>query len=82
MKEPCFSGGVDGFQALIMALVGIRAMLDRSGIELTWCGGEKGESGFPYVVPMGWGAAFSRKIERVIDEEVRNIGTKKPRRRR
>lgn len=61
--------GIDSIQALIMALEGIRIVLERSGESFSWEGGE-GEAGFPRFVPMAFGAEFSAELSRTIDHEV------------
>jgi hypothetical protein len=62
--------GLDAFQALFMALTGVRAALDNLGMQLKWRGGKVGDHGVPRLVPHGFGVAFSRKIEEFIDSEV------------
>jgi len=70
--EPTLAYGVDSAQALIMAFVGIRVLLDSIG-EWAWKVGEPGETGFPFIVPMGYGATFSRKIEQMIEAETKKL---------
>lgn len=66
--------GVDAFQALMMALEGIRVRLKQAGLSCTWVGGEKGDSGFPRFVPAFFGAAFSARVNRQIDLELKRFG--------
>jgi hypothetical protein len=68
-----YAHGVDSIQALILALEGIRGAIAAIGGECSWEGGEPGESGFPRFVPQFYGAAFSRKLEAMIDSEVRTF---------
>ena len=62
--------GVDALQAVQLALEGIRTGLERSGKVLSWKGGEPGDTGFTRSVPAFFGRDFSRRLERLIDEEV------------
>jgi len=54
----------------MMALVGIRATIDKSEIMWSWVYAQKGDTGFPKFVPMGFGVDFTRKLEQLIDREV------------
>lgn len=65
-----YAHGVDGFQALQMAMEGIRNDLEKSGRSFSWQGGEAGDTGFPRAVPAFYGTEFSQRINRLIDEEV------------
>lgn len=62
--------GVDGFQALQLALKCIRRRLDESELPLSWIGGENGDLGFPRMVPTALGHAFARRIDELIEREV------------
>lgn len=62
--------GIDAFQALMMALEGIRVKIKESEKTLIWEGGEQGDIGFPRFLPNFYGPDFSRKIERVVDREI------------
>lgn len=79
-SEAQYAYGVDCFQALIMALEGIRATLEKTGKSLTWIGGEKGEHGFPRFVPSFYGLDFSRRLEELIEREIRLFAERMPRR--
>jgi hypothetical protein len=68
-----YGRGIDCFQALIMALEGIRASLERAGNSLTWAGGQQGEHGFPRFVPSFYGVDFSRHIDELIETEIRRF---------
>lgn len=63
--------GLDGLQALVLAVEGIRTTLVRSGRSLTWEGGEPGDPGIPQIVPHGFGLIVSRHLEHLINEELR-----------
>jgi hypothetical protein len=80
LRKPVLAYGVDGVQALIMALSGIRATIDKSKITWSWMHGKKGYAGFPIFVPMGFGTTFSRKLERLIDREVTRFAREAERR--
>jgi hypothetical protein len=60
-----FGYGVDSMQALTTALEGIRALLDEKFGSLEW----KEDAGFQRLIPIGFGAAFSRRLERLVDRE-------------
>jgi hypothetical protein len=64
-----YAYGIDAFQSLLLALVGIRAHLEPRRSQLEWDGGSLADA-FPRVVPTHFGLAFSRRIERLIDREV------------
>lgn len=68
--ETSYAHGLDGFQALLMALTGVRMALDKMGSQLKWRGGKAGDHGVPRLVPHAFGVAFSRRIEELIDAEV------------
>jgi hypothetical protein len=65
-----YAYGIDAFQAIFMALEGIRGMLDDSTICLKWSGGEAGDTGFPRMIPGFFGLQFSQKLDRMIEKEV------------
>lgn len=71
IRETAF--GIDGIQALLMALEGIRVRLAEATHVATWVGGEEGDMGFPAHVPTYFGVAFARGIERMIEERVRQF---------
>ena len=67
-----FGYGVDSMQALTTALDGIRALLDKKFESLAWQGGLPDDSGFQRHIPLTpFGAAFSRRLERLVDREYR-----------
>lgn len=59
--------GVDAIQALSTALEGIRVMLERSGQQFSWLGGEY--TGFDRLVTTSFGAKFNARLNRIIDRE-------------
>jgi hypothetical protein len=61
--------GVDGVQALLMALEGIRTTLKKLGYSYSWLGGE-GQSGFPALVPIYFGPEFEKELSDFIDRSV------------
>ncbi len=73
MKKVQHAHGVDSMQALIMAIEGIRSSLEKSGKKLCWTGGELGETGFTRFVPTFFGLGFSRRLDRLIDQEVKRF---------
>ena len=69
--------GIDSMQALTDAVEGIRVRLDESGLALGWWFGPgrddiwSGETGFARSIPIGFGAAFKTRLERLVDRELR-----------
>ncbi len=61
--------GLDGVQALLMALKGLRFYLARLAPS-TWEGGEPGDVGIPRFVPQAFGLAFSQHMDAVIESEL------------
>ncbi|MGQ0676112.1 MAG: DUF6968 family protein [Rhodospirillales bacterium] len=70
MRRPRLAYGVDGFQALFMALASIRKALDRSKIEFQWVTQEPGDAGFPRCIDQPFGVALTRRLERMTDREI------------
>ncbi len=62
--------GVDGIQALITALDGIRVMLERSAQRFSWLGGEPGYTGFDRFVTASLGEKFNKRLNLIIDREI------------
>lgn len=58
--------GRDAFQALILALEGIRHALDRTRLRFTWNDRGIGETGFHLLVPTYLHGRFTRRFERVL----------------
>lgn len=69
-SEILYGYGVDAMQALSNALEGIRVTLAKSGKHLTWVGGQRGDTGFPRVVPDIGSPQLRQRIEQLIDREV------------
>lgn len=68
-----YAYGVDSFQALLMALTGIRAHLDAKKETFLWLSEEPGDHGFPKWIPQIFGVGFSQKLEQMVDAEVENF---------
>ena len=63
--------GIDSFQALMLAFEGIRNTIDKTGLSVTWQGGEPGDHGFTRFVPQYYfGREFSKRLEKIIEDEV------------
>lgn len=63
-----YAYGSDSMQALANALEGIRVTLETSG-RFGWDGGLPNESGLGRQVPIGFGPAFAKRVDRFIDRE-------------
>jgi hypothetical protein len=63
-----FGYGVDSMQALTTALEGIRAIIDEKFTSLAW-DGLLDDTGFQRFIPITFGRAFSRRLERLVDRE-------------
>lgn len=63
--------GLDSVQALTTALEGIRAALDKSGQSLSWEDVLPDETGFQRFIPISFGTSFSRRLERLLDREMK-----------
>jgi hypothetical protein len=64
--------GLDGLQALLMALDGVRAHLSQIP-PTTWQGGEPGDHGVPRMISQAFGLAFSRHMDAIIDKELETL---------
>lgn len=62
--------GIDAIQALQMAFEGIRTELHKSGKQMTWVGGEPGDTGFARLLPTAFGPEFSQRLEQLLDQEI------------
>jgi hypothetical protein len=60
--------GIDPFQALLIALEGIRCTLDRSGRQYAWNDWEKGNTGFYRFVPHQLNGRFTTRYECLVDQ--------------
>jgi hypothetical protein len=58
--------GYDAIQAIVVALATTRALLIQSGRDLSWLGGELGDTGFPFYVSDVHGVKFTRKLEKKV----------------
>ncbi|WP_425440835.1 DUF6968 family protein [Polyangium sorediatum] len=67
--------GDDSMAALQNALRGIRCTLDQSGIPLRWAlqGLEENDTGFPMDTDRGYGLAFRRRMEQMIQAEIEEL---------
>ena len=74
-----YAYGVDAFQSLMMALAGIRSLLQTRRRDLKWDGGSL-DLAFPRFIPSGYGPGFSRRIEMLINREVEAFTRKAERR--
>ena len=76
--------GVDAFQALTMALEGIRHIVDRSDPPLVWSDTLDDHSGFQRVIPLlaepSGAARSTARVERAVDREVRRWALDRKRR--
>jgi hypothetical protein len=69
-----FGRGNDSFQALANALELIRVALDQLESPAKWEGGETyGDTGFTRLVPLYPGFAFRKKLEAMIESEIREF---------
>jgi hypothetical protein len=73
IKEPILVRGEDQMQAILLTLEGVRWHLENSGIQWRWIHGEKGETGIPKYVHIGFGRKFAAKLESIIDKETENF---------
>jgi hypothetical protein len=69
--------GEDSMAALIDALQGVRAYLDRAGVALTWGDGEVGELGIPRPIPNGYGVQMEKHLRDMVNEEVARLAKAK-----
>ncbi|MBK9260441.1 MAG: hypothetical protein IPM54_11465 [Polyangiaceae bacterium] len=68
-----FGKSIDSMAALQNALIGIRQLLERTGIPLRWEGSDENYAGFPMDVPSGFGLAFQHRIEKMIETEIEEL---------
>jgi len=71
-----YAHGIDEFQALFLALEGIRTTIEKSGKSYSWNGGEKGDHGFTRYIPTYFGLRFIKHIDKLIDREIERSGEK------
>ena len=73
VQKIVYGHGFDAIQALVMALEGIRTVLEKTGKRLSWADGEAGLTGFSRFVPIFYGLKFMKRVDRLIDREVRSF---------
>jgi uncharacterized protein DUF6968 len=61
--------GVDALQALLLAIAGIRANLDRARRELTWLDDDELGPDIPRFIPTQYGRLFEERIRQVIERD-------------
>lgn len=67
-----YAYGIDAFQALQLAMVGIRSCLEPHRTRLSWAGGAL-EAAFPMYVPYSWGPRYTRRLEKSMHREVTDL---------
>lgn len=70
--------GVDSMQALQTALQGIRHFIDKSGKAFDWLGTET--SGFQRSIPWYGDSRFTKRMEQLVDAELKREGARMRRR--
>ena len=65
--------GVDGMQALIVALQGVRVHLEGAAEILSMLDGEPGDFGIPRSIPDGYGPEVEKHLARVLTDEVTRL---------
>jgi hypothetical protein len=66
--------GMDSMQALQSAMQAIRLVLAPHTKRLRWDGREQGSLGFPMAIPEIFGVRFSRRLERMVEQETNRFG--------
>jgi hypothetical protein len=74
--------GLDGVQALILAIEAIGRELETYGGMLSWEGGEHGDTGFPRFIPNIFGLKPYKRLVRLVDRQIERIARKTEERRR
>lgn len=82
MRKVMHVVGGDAFQALIIALTGIRRVLDEQDSQFSWLGLDPEDHGFPRIVPHGYGKRWNEHIDGVIGRELTKFVQAELRRRR
>lgn len=70
--------GVDSMQAIQTALQGVRHFIDKSGKSFDWLGTET--SGFQRSIPWYGDSRFTKRMERLVDAELKREGARLRRR--
>lgn len=68
-----FGHGIDSMNALQNTLIGIRAVLNRSRVRLTWALTKTLDLGFPMTIPTGYGKRFERRLEKMVAVEIEEL---------
>lgn len=69
-RRALLARGLDGLQSLIMAIEGVRTLLEESGKTFIWEGGELGDTGLSLALPIYFGLEFRRKLEQMVEQEI------------
>ena len=77
-----FGYGVDSMQAVATALQGIRFFLDKSGKSFEWQGMPMDDEGFQRFIPWYRDSRFTRRLEKLVESEVKRGGARLRRRQR
>lgn len=70
MSKPIEAVGEDSMQALVLAFEGMLTTVRRANLDWRWVYGEAGELGIPRGIPSGFGRAFAKQLEDMVDLEV------------
>lgn len=70
IRQVEYGRGMDAFQALTMALEGVRYFLDRLDTPLVWGGVLDDHSGFQRVIPLLAERGGTTRLERMVDREL------------
>src|SRR5207249_2812305 len=70
IRQVEYGRGIDAFQALTMALEGVRYFLDRLDTPLVWGGVLDDDSGFQRVIPLLPERGGTARLERMVDREL------------
>jgi len=70
IRQVEYGRGIDAFQALTMALEGVRYFLDRLDPPLVWGGVLDDDSGFQRVIPLRPERGRTARLERMVDREL------------
>ncbi|MBK9266483.1 MAG: hypothetical protein IPM54_42685 [Polyangiaceae bacterium] len=68
-----FGMSIDSMAALQNALIGIRELLERTGIPLRWEGFDEDFTGFPKHIPWTYGLELYQRIEKIIEVEIEEL---------
>jgi hypothetical protein len=67
------ANGVDGMQALTMALEGLRVQLKNAAVTLRWLDGEPGALGLTRPIPDSYGLAIETHLAKLVDDEIARL---------